>query len=277
MSRWRRERLALGLDSRALLRAGSAAPPVALATAEPTSGWPAAHLRDAIRAQMAPGASYAVLQVLVGADLCRHFVHQAPAGVRSLAELRLLAANRASQLYGEKPVDWAVVADWTLAQPFACAALPAALLQSLQQAAGELKLSLTVESAVLVALERLGGLPQVEGFVAWTTPSCAVLAHLSGAGVNSLRCLRRVAGSDEVELLARELRQESLRAKLPGDVLRLASAGPSVQRTDAGLQVERFDAGAVLPAQSEADTEATWACRLALLAEPMVRAGSLTR
>lgn len=263
MSRWRRERLLLGLDSRALLRAGSAAQPATEPATEPASSWTVARLRDAIRAQMQPGASYGVVQVLVSAELCRHFVHRAPAGLRSLAELRLLAAARASQLFGGKPADWAVVADWALAQPFVCAALPAVLLQSLEQAARELKLSLTVESALLFALERLVGLPQLQGFVAWTTPAGAVLAHLSGARVDTLRWLRRPADSDDVELLARELRQESLRANLPGEVLRLAGTGPSVQRTEAGLRIERFDARGALPLLAEADTEAAWASRLA--------------
>ncbi|HET7794503.1 MAG TPA: hypothetical protein VFL64_14060, partial [Rhizobacter sp.] len=85
MSRWRRERLLLGLDSRALLRAGSAAQPATEPATEPASNWTVARLRDAIRAQMQPGASYGVVQVLVSAELCRHFVHRAPAGLRSLA------------------------------------------------------------------------------------------------------------------------------------------------------------------------------------------------
>lgn len=268
MSRWRRERLSLGLDAATLAGPGAACVVAEQATPE---AWTAPRLRDAIRAQMQPTMKYASAHVLMGADVCRHFVQDPPAGLRSLAELRALSAARASRIYGGKPVEWSVVADWNLARPFVCAAVPSGLLQALRQAAAELGLSLTVESAVLTALERVMPVAPDEGFVAWTTPGGAVLAHLALGGVTTLRCLRLPAGLPAeglVELMAREVMQEGLRAGLRADTLRVARAGSEAEAhcTWGPVQVQGFDAGAALPAWAASDTEAGWASRLAALA-----------
>ncbi len=224
-----------------------------------------------MRACMQSGLKYGSVQVLVCADLCRHFVQQPPAGLRSLAELQSLSAARASQLFGSKPAEWSVVADWSLVRPFVCAAMPAALLQALQQAAAELSLSLTVESAVLAALERVMPLAPAEGFMGWVTPRAAVLAHVGPLGVTALRCLRRAADlatADLMALLAREVVQEGLRANLQGRALHLVNAGLSadVGQGAEAVQVRSLDAPAALPASLERDTEAAWASRLAALA-----------
>jgi hypothetical protein len=271
VSPWRRERLSLGLDAGALLRAGS---PVTTESQPRIPGvWTAARVREAIQAQMQAATRYTDAHVLVCADLCRHFVQQPPTGLRALVELQTLSTARASQLYGGKAADWSVVADWSLQRPFICAALPSSLLLSLRQACAELRLSLTVESAVLVALERLMPLAPSPGFIAWATPNGAVLAHLGNENVTALRCIRLKGDqsfSGLVDTLSREMVQESLRENLSAQVLRLVFAerlSASGQDSANPVQIESLDARTALPASNALDCEAGWASRLAELVD----------
>lgn len=205
MSPWPREPLALGLDAGGLACAGTE-----LARAE--GPWTRPLLAGALQAARGrhPGARAA--QLLLAPDLCRHFVLAAPGGLRAFAELRSLAQARAAQLFGDGT--WAVVADWQLARPFACAALPQALLQGLLDAAREAGLVLGIESAVLAALAAAVAARAEAGFVAFATPAHLVLAHGDGGHIDVLRCLRRPApegGEALPAVAAREAARESLR------------------------------------------------------------------
>jgi hypothetical protein len=252
VSRWRPERLVLGLDAERLAGSDDAAP-------APAGGWDASSLQAALSALAGRGAD---VQVLLAPDLCKHFVHQAPAGLQSLAELRELAALRAAQLFGGAAADWAVVADWRLATPCVCAALPQSLLQGLQAAAAALKLTLSVQSALLLALERvmLGraskaiDVEALGGYVAWFTPRHTVLVGVRGHTVHSLRCVHRAAAADAQVLsaqLQRELAREGL---LAGDSdTRLVMTHPLT-----GLALPDAEPGRWLEATAGLD-EAGWA------------------
>jgi hypothetical protein len=254
VSRWQPEPLVLGLDADGMAGPAAAVP-------VPAGGWNAASLQEAMQALQAVGRRRA-LRVLVAPDLCKHFVHQAPAGVQSLAELRELAALRAAQLFGGLAGEWAVVADWRLAGPSVCAALPQTLLNSLQAAAQGQAAALAVDSALLVALERLLDGPARAGFMAWASPRHAVLVGLDAGVVHTLRCVRRnpaEAGAGLLAQLQRDARREGLHAAGAAGELALAWPGP------APCPPGGFDAGQALPAERADDTEAAWSQRLGAL------------
>lgn len=251
MSRWRPDlssgTTVLGCD--AALLAGPAA-----SVAAPDGGWHAAALQQGLETVAAGPA----LQVRVGPDLCRHFVMEAAAGLRSLAELRELAALRAAQLFGGATEGWAVVADWRLDGPFACAALPQPLLQALRQAAGRRRLG--VVSSLLLAVQGLLDGPARSGFVGFATPRHAVLLGLRGGRLASLHAARR-AGSDDAEALTDQLQRGATREALLGGAatdatVALAWPGPGA------LPPGAWDAAGRLPVPRADDTEAAWAQRL---------------
>ncbi len=232
MSPWPREPLALGLDAGTLAGAG-----VHLASTE--SAWTVAALAAALKAARAQHGNTRAARLLLAPDLCRHFVLAAPGGLRAFAELRGLAAARAAQIFGDGA--WAVVADWSLTQPFACAALPQPLLSALLEAAREAGLVLGLESAVLAALAQTAPPP---GFVAFATPGHLVLAHHNGHGLDALRCVRRPA-PDGGETLQANAAREAAR-----ESLRLGSAPAALQWLEP-------------LAVAAPDSEAAWASRLA--------------
>lgn len=251
MSRWRPEALVLGLDAEAL--AGPSG-----AWAAPSSGWDAASLQAAFAA----AGNARTLRVLVAPGLCRHFVLAAPAGLRSLAEWRQLAALRAQQLFGGDA--WAVVADWRAGAAVPCAALPAALLAACRQAAEAAGRVLGVESAVMLALDRLRACVPASGCVGFATPQHAVLAALRDGRVDTLQATRRPDGDDVAALAAQLARQATRESLLNADgrvpEVALAWAGAGARPPGA------FDAGGCLPERRAGDTEADWARRLGALA-----------
>ena len=259
MSRWRldgmRRATVLGCDAHLL--AGPATE-----VAAPAAGWNATALQTAFAALAAGPA----VQVRVAPDLCRHFMLAAATGVRSLAELRELAALRAAQLFGGTADDWAVVADWRLDRSFACAALPQPLLQALCQAAADTARRLSVVSALLLAVERLLAGPSRSGFIGFGTPRHAVLVGLRAGRLTGLHAARHDETGDSGALSAQLMRDATRQALLGGGdslvAITLAWPGPGP------LPPAAWDAAGLLPAQQPADTEAAWARRLGLRGAP---------
>ncbi len=252
MSRWRPEPVVLGLDAARLVgpQAGVAAP---------AQGWDAQTVQAALQDTVSASA---MVRVLVAPDLCKHFLHEAPAGLHSLAELQELAALRAAQLFGSGE-GWAVVADWRLDAPCVCAALPQPLLQGLQAAVAGLRLVLGIESALLLALQRLLQSQPRTGFLAWASPQHAVLVGLQARAVRSLHITRRAQDQDGAALRAQLLRDVAREALLSNadtdaDAAALALAWPG----PGALPADAFDAAAELPPGRDDDTEAAWAQRL---------------
>lgn len=267
MSRWRPEMLALGLSVDAL--AGTS-----VHAAAPAGGWGAGSLQDALR-ELRPAPAGQPTRLLLCPDLCKHFVQPPSAGVRTLGELRALAALRASQLFGGPPQAWSVVADWNLTRPMVCSAVPAVLLHAVRQVARQFRLALSVESAALAALAGLSRhrlpLLQQQGFVAWASPAHLMLASVTEGAVRGLRCIRRQIDAEPPELVARAVReaaQDALRGPaglaLPSaSSLVFAWPGAAPEPTAGEAAPIAFDAAGALPAPQAAESEAAWACRLA--------------
>jgi hypothetical protein len=242
VSPWRRERHALGIDG-ARLVAADAAP---LHTLDPAQAWTAELLVRALRPWWQRKGRGA-WRVLVAPDLCKHWTQQPPAGLRSLDELRQLTQLQAARLFGASPADWLVQADWQFDQPFACVAMPAALVSAWIDCASDLKAGLQVESAVWVALRRAFDGRRSVGWTCWSTPGTQVMARSDGRRVTALRCLRHGLGNDP----------DAARLRLQGDLhqLQLALATPPGEPARPAQRLPRWSAH---------DSEAQWALQLGL-------------
>ncbi|MBI5279834.1 MAG: hypothetical protein HY854_25610 [Burkholderiales bacterium] len=97
--------------------------------------------RDLLAAAISALPAGYLVQVVAGLDLAVHWLQVPPASLRSLLELRLVAAARCIHLYGGAAEDWWIAADWDARTPFTCAALPASEARSLANLfeAGRLK------------------------------------------------------------------------------------------------------------------------------------------
>lgn len=72
----------------------------------------------------APDVARQTTIVMVANDLAVYWVQAPPAGVATLAELRLVAQARCAHLHGGVPADWWVGGDWQANTSFVCTALP---------------------------------------------------------------------------------------------------------------------------------------------------------
>lgn len=71
------------------------------------------------------------LSVRVADCWSRTFLLEPPAGIRGLADCRLLLEARFDTLYGQAPADWLLQADWQADAPMLACAIPRALRQAL--------------------------------------------------------------------------------------------------------------------------------------------------
>lgn len=240
MSRWRREVHALGIDATHLVAVGAAP----LLVLEPPQTWTTEVLGRALRPwwQQRGRGSW---RVLVAPDLCKHWTQHPPAGLRSLDELRQLTQLQAARLFGAQPADWQVQADWQLDQPFACVAMPTALVSAWLECAHELKVSLQLESALWVALRLALDGRRAAGWTCWSTPGTNVMARTDGRRVTALRCLRHGLGSDP----------DAARQRLLADLKqwRLVLSAPAAEPAIPAGQ---------LPHWSAHESEAHWALQL---------------
>lgn len=78
-----------------------------------------------------PAAAPSRIEVAVGLRLAVHWLLQPPVGLRSLAELRALAAAQCAQRHGGLSADWLVVAHWDARRPFVAVGLPVAAIARL--------------------------------------------------------------------------------------------------------------------------------------------------
>jgi hypothetical protein len=86
-------------------------------------------------------AGWPVSMVLAD-ELTRMWRVTPPSGAAHMADLEAAAGLRFQSLYGETPTGWQVTADWSATQPFFAAAVPRALLASLQAVARDYSLSI---------------------------------------------------------------------------------------------------------------------------------------
>lgn len=84
----------------------------------------------------APSVRGMPLDILVSDALTRYWILERPAGIASLAELELYAADRFAQLYGDDPGQWVIRVDpQPRASRWLAAAIPALFVRDLAQAA----------------------------------------------------------------------------------------------------------------------------------------------
>jgi hypothetical protein len=221
--------------------------------------WHRGQLADALAA--AARGSRGALRVQLGGDMAGLFAIEPPRGLKSLGELRGLAAMRAAQVLGSHT--WRVAADWSASGPFACAAVPEALVRELADAAHGAGRRLVLDCAALVALARLSRrAPQAQA-LAWTSPRTRYLALLDRGRVVAWRGVASHDTPDAATLADwawREGWQEGLRMGREIDRVTVAWSG-SGRAKAANDRVSWLDAGDGIPAPI--GTEADWARRLA--------------
>ncbi|HYS13459.1 MAG TPA: hypothetical protein VEN28_09130 [Burkholderiaceae bacterium] len=129
--------LAIGEHSAALLQRGSAIEEARAAQIDwsLTVGENAAALQPVL-------VRAGTLDVVVDDRLVRYFVVTPPEGTASLAELRTVATVRLGELFGIDPLAFELAADWRVAGAFLCCAIPSAIKQSVDQAAGLARVSI---------------------------------------------------------------------------------------------------------------------------------------
>ncbi|RSZ59670.1 hypothetical protein HF313_13035 [Massilia atriviolacea] len=123
MSRWQAENIGVDIGARSIvLQRGARRSALNAAGGD----WAAlgAELAQALPAR-------ARLSVRVADRWSRTFLLEAPGGIASLRDCRLLLDARFEALYGQAPADWLLQADWQAGAPMLACAIPRALRQAL--------------------------------------------------------------------------------------------------------------------------------------------------
>lgn len=181
-----------------------------------------------------------VSSVTLGAGTLRHFAMEPPAGIRSLAELRLVATGRCAQIFGGTPDDWVVTGDWRASGSFLCAAVPAWVDSTLRACFPANAMPL-VRSSVEAAFAGLGRQMPGNGWACIGSPAHVVLIHLTGMRVNACRTL---SGMDQITT---EVARYNLRLNLPTEepVQRFDSRAWLIQSTQISDEAVETEAGCI--------------------------------
>lgn len=141
MRRWPGQSLRLGVSRAGMALVRSArwgAPPETLARARLDDGAGADAVAPAVRELLAQAQCAGwPLSVVLADDLVRLWQVAPPPGCTRMGDLEAAAALRFQSLYGGAAAEWKIAADWDPLRPFLAAAMPRALLASLEQAAHE--------------------------------------------------------------------------------------------------------------------------------------------
>ena len=214
------------------------------------------------------------VDAVVSSDLARHWLVTPPRGVKSLAELRAVAAARFEAIYSASALLWQIHADWRSDRAFVCAALPRGLVDTLPAAlaaacppAGpRLQLGTTLGLALARHGHRLPG----QGWCAVRMPEHLALFCSSRGDIGTLRewqsAGRQGGGSPGAETaalaldeLVAELQREALRhGAAPPDALALLDlcgpAGPLPPHAGVRIQVLPGSAAAQATAAAQPGT-----------------------
>jgi hypothetical protein len=122
---------------------GAEAETLATQAIAPSADHPFDAIANALRAILGElDAAGWPVSIVLADELTRMWRVTPPAGAEHMADLEAAAGLRFQSLYGEPPAAWQVSADWSATQPFFAAAVPRALLASLQAVAQDCKLSI---------------------------------------------------------------------------------------------------------------------------------------
>lgn len=155
---------------------------------------PAAAVR-AVLAECGEIIRHAPVDAIVAGDVARHWLQTPPSKLVSFEELRLVARARCALLYGQTSADWLVVGDWQATRSFVCAALPVALMESLQQAFQAQGVTVRWHTAFSLLCATQSHTFPADGWSAIRSPTKVMLWHCSHGYVDGLAEL--AVGIDE--------------------------------------------------------------------------------
>lgn len=181
----------------------------------PSAAHPFDAIASALRALLGEQQLAGWPAALVLADeLVRLWRVTPPPGATRLDDLEAAAGLRFQALYGETPAAWCISADWDAAQPFFAAAVPRALLASLQAVADDCKLAIVgIEPHCIAAWNRWRRDIKPGAWFALVHEQLLTLAPLDAGGLRAVRTLPLPLplppGADPA-WLAQTLRREAL-------------------------------------------------------------------
>ncbi len=263
---WLAEPLTLGIDRRSIAIARGHEVR-ALAHDLAWASFDASTLRTAI-AKILDGKLPRRPRLLLGADICRHWVLEVPQAIRSLTELKALAHERAGQLFGPPNQDasdskgWKVTASWRSSGAILACAAPAAWIDACRTALPDAQL----DSALRVALAHVSARVDqpLDGLLAWATPSRIVLAGFARGQSTQWRCVHRISGLPLDKLPAAVLAEaQGLSAAGACSTTSLTVFGPSDIASAASPPLEWQEAPWSAAIGTD-ESEAAWAACLAL-------------
>lgn len=212
MSRWQREAaldLRIGAGDWQITQAGDVLARAAFDQLDEL-------LRSLATASLEGMSRGARLDVVVHERWVRSFTVEPPAGLRSLGELRALAAARLEQLFGVDASEWVVRGQWCSTRSFAVTALPVALVEAVRSLCVRAKLRLI--AIVPRWVRALSAQPPSTQARWWgiTQEGVLTVALVREQRLTFARSMRTAAGANEDEIMAVAVRERT-RSALESD------------------------------------------------------------
>ncbi len=152
--------------------------------------------------------------LVAGLGLAVHWLQVPPRGVRSLRELRQVAAVQCAHLHGAHPEDWWIAAEWNAHCPFVCAAVPRQAADPWVDEAAGRGVQLHVLTTWLAACAVLSPATPAAGWSGLRTPSRTMVWHCSLGRVDCLVDFQGAHGNparEAEERAAQQIRLACLR------------------------------------------------------------------
>jgi hypothetical protein len=143
------------------------------------------------------------VEIVAANELAVHWLQAPPASLQSLRELRLVAQARCAHLHGGRPDDWWVAGDWSLDEPFVCAALPFAVVRPVGESCARRGLQVRWSTAWSLVAGRGAHQVPANGWTGLRSPERALLWHCAGGGVTAMTSMALAPGITERALRER--------------------------------------------------------------------------
>jgi hypothetical protein len=222
-------RLGIGHDSLALVRTSRvfARGATVLAEARCADANDPQALGAALRTLLAEaGVAGWPVSVVLADELARMWQVAPPPGAAQPADLEAAAAMRFQALFGAPHAGWKIAADWQATRPFLAAALPASLLDVLEQAAREARCHLVeIVPQFVVAMNHWRKRHRPGAWFGLMHGQVLTLAAYDGALLAALRTAVVPPGADR-DWLESHVAREALRVGV-GRPERLQVCGPA--------------------------------------------------